>query len=130
MKIWLPNGNKYQIKIEIDIAEKQYQVSRLENDRQSSLIKKQSYARKVSQLQESFINMKKPNIIISLNEYQEMKADYWFYLDRISDTEMFIDILDQTILKLNQDVQRLEIERERAKTIVIEFPGEQRKAFK
>lgn len=124
MKIWMPEGNKYQIKIEIDIAEKQHQINRIENERQSSLIKIQSYERRVRSLQNSFINMKKPSVIISLNEYQDMKADYWFYKEKIADMQMYIDMLDQSILDLNRDVQNLEIERRKAKTTVIEFPRE------
>ena len=65
--------------------------------------------------------MRKRGAVISLNEYENMKVDYYFFKDKAADSKMYIDMLDAMILELNKVIADLEIKREKLKTVVIEF---------
>jgi len=121
VNIWTSLGNIHQIKIEIQIAERQFELNRVENDRQTVALKLYIYNNKIKELQEAFKNMRKRGAVISLNEYENMKVDYYFFKDKAADSKMYIDMLDAMILELNKVIADLEIKREKLKTVVIEF---------
>jgi chromosome segregation ATPase len=130
VSIWTPQGNKHQIKIEIQIAEKQYELSRTENDKAHSLLRFHTYKTKIRELEESFETLKRPGVTVSMNEYQEMKADLFFYKEKKADMQMYVDMLTTIILDLYKNIEELEKAREKAKTVIIEFSNELRKASK
>lgn len=121
MNIWSSLGNIYQIQVEVQIAEKQYELSRLEGDKHNFFSKLIIYERKIKELEDSFLYMRKPKIVISLSEYEIMKSDLYFYKEKRADTKMYIDMLDAIIVDLNTDIKNLEIKKEKLKTVIIEL---------
>ena len=54
MNIWTSLGNIHQIKIEIQIAERQFELNRVENDRQTVALKLYIYNNKIKDIIKDF----------------------------------------------------------------------------